>query len=408
MKHSTKSLLVGTIGAAGLFLAGTNSVSANTTHKIVNHDTVWDISQKYGVSVQSIEQLNHISATSNLIYPGQEVQIPSKEAKAAPAKTNAAKPTANTSTYSVKAGDSLWGIAKAHKTSVQKLLSLNGLDSSLIQPGQSLKVVGNAVAEPVKTPAQPVAQPKAPQPKAATPQVSANHTSYKVQAGDSLYTIAEKFGVSVNSIRSANALNSPALIAGQTLTINDPAKAPVAPAKANNQNAKPVQKTAPAAKPAASQSQAPTQNSTPARSTPTPAPSNNNAQPKPAAPSNNTGSASYGSVTSYAQSFKGTPYVWGGSNPGTGFDCSGFVQYVFAHFGKQLPRVTSAQENAGTQIPVNQAQAGDLYFWGSRGSSYHVAIALGGGSFIHAPQPGEGVKVGQTQYFQPSFAVRVR
>ncbi len=117
--------------------------------------------------------------------------------------------------------------------------------------------------------------------------------------------------------------------------------------------------------------------------------------------------ASYGSVTAYALSFVNkSPYVWGGTTP-AGFDCSGFVQYVFGKKGKSLPRMTTAQENAGTQIPVGQAQAGDLYFWGGRGSSYHVAIALGGGSFVHAPAPGQNVSVGNTHYYTPSFAVRL-
>ena len=52
-----------------------------------------------------------------------------------------------------------------------------------------------------------------------------------------------------------------------------------------------------------------------------------------------------------------------------------------------------------------QAKAGDLLFWGSPGGTYHVAIALGGGQYIHAPQPGESVKVGSVQWFAPDFAV---
>lgn len=116
--------------------------------------------------------------------------------------------------------------------------------------------------------------------------------------------------------------------------------------------------------------------------------------------------SNYGSVTAYAQSFIGVPYVWGGSTP-AGFDCSGLVQYVYAQFGKSLPRATTGQEYAGTQISVEEAQPGDLYFWGSRGSTYHVAIALGGGSFVHAPQPGENVKIGSVSSFRPSFAVRL-
>ena len=110
-----------------------------------------------------------------------------------------------------------------------------------------------------------------------------------------------------------------------------------------------------------------------------------------------------------AEAYKhiGKPYVWGAKGPNT-FDCSGFTRYVYLQVtGRDIGGWTVPQEGAGTVIPVSQAQPGDLYFWGSRGSSYHVAIALGGGSYIHAPQPGESVKVGSVAYFAPSFAVRM-
>ncbi|GKS80649.1 hypothetical protein LPAF129_03340 [Ligilactobacillus pabuli] len=154
-------------------------------------------------------------------------------------------------------------------------------------------------------------------------------------------------------------------------------------------------------------------------------PANNASQPaqasQPASHNNNTRrpaasqpayspapAASYGSVTSYALSFVNkTPYKYGGTTP-AGFDCSGFVQYVFGKFGKSMPRVTSAQESAGTPIPLGQAQAGDLYFWGGRGGSYHVAIALGGGRYVHAPAPGQKVSTGSVSGYRPQFAIRVR
>ena len=125
-------------------------------------------------------------------------------------------------------------------------------------------------------------------------------------------------------------------------------------------------------------------------STPAPAPSGN-------------GSA----IVAEAYKHIGKPYVWGVKGPNT-FDCSGFTRYVYLQVtGRDIGGWTVPQEGAGTVIPVSQAQPGDLYFWGSRGSSYHVAIALGGGSYIHAPQPGESVKVGSVAYFAPSFAVRM-
>ncbi|MCH4058124.1 MAG: C40 family peptidase [Lactobacillaceae bacterium] len=121
---------------------------------------------------------------------------------------------------------------------------------------------------------------------------------------------------------------------------------------------------------------------------------------------NTTAKASRAQITSYAKSFIGVPYVWGGTTP-AGFDCSGLVQYVYGHFGINLPRVTYNQEHAGTIKSVASAQPGDLLFFGERGNTYHVAISLGGGSYVHAPTPGQNVTIGSTRWFAPSFAMSV-
>lgn len=118
--------------------------------------------------------------------------------------------------------------------------------------------------------------------------------------------------------------------------------------------------------------------------------------------------STYGDVLSTAAKYVGTPYVWGGKSP-SGFDCSGFVQYVFKEaYGIDVGSWTVPQESAGTRISVSEAQAGDLYFWGDAGSTYHVAIATGGGNFIHASQPGTPLGYNNIQNFTPQFAVRVR
>ncbi|WP_038024342.1 C40 family peptidase, partial [Tetragenococcus muriaticus] len=118
-------------------------------------------------------------------------------------------------------------------------------------------------------------------------------------------------------------------------------------------------------------------------------------------------SADGSAIVAEAQKHMGTPYAWGGRTP-DGFDCSGFTQHVYKQVtGRDIGGYTVPQENAGTQISVNEAQAGDLLFWGSKGGTYHVAISTGGSSFIHAPKPGDTVKNGDTQYFTPDFAVRM-
>lgn len=111
---------------------------------------------------------------------------------------------------------------------------------------------------------------------------------------------------------------------------------------------------------------------------------------------------------------QGIPYVWGGTTP-SGFDCSGLVQYVFAQNGISLNRTTVGQEQnvATTDVSsvsdvVNNARPGDLLFWGQHGASYHVAIYIGNGQFVAAPQPGQNVDVENvSNYFMPSFIGRV-
>ena len=112
-------------------------------------------------------------------------------------------------------------------------------------------------------------------------------------------------------------------------------------------------------------------------------------------------------IVAEAYNHIGKPYVWGGKGPDS-FDCSGFTRYVFLKVtGRDIGGWTVPQESAGTVISVSQAQAGDLLFWGSAGNTHHVAIALGGGQYIHAPRPGQTVSVGSNSSWAPSFAVRV-
>ncbi|MGH4050156.1 MAG: NlpC/P60 family protein [Clostridium sp.] len=101
-------------------------------------------------------------------------------------------------------------------------------------------------------------------------------------------------------------------------------------------------------------------------------------------------SVSSNAVIAYASKFMGIPYVWGGTSP-SGFDCSGFTQYVFAHFGVNLPRVAQAQQNVGTRISRANLQPGDLVFFGS--PAHHVGIYVGNGSMINAPHTGDVIKI---------------
>ena len=106
-------------------------------------------------------------------------------------------------------------------------------------------------------------------------------------------------------------------------------------------------------------------------------------------------SASGSAVVSVAMRYLGVPYVWGGSTP-AGFDCSGFTSYVFAQVGINLPRTSSEQRYAGTEVPWSQAQPGDL-LW----SPGHIAIYAGDGMQVEAPVPGKTVRYTQVWQSNP-------
>lgn len=122
---------------------------------------------------------------------------------------------------------------------------------------------------------------------------------------------------------------------------------------------------------------------------------------RPSAPSTVPGDTTINSsladaIINEAMNYLGVDYVWGGASP-DGFDCSGLVQYVYGLYGVKLPRVSQDQQNAGRRVDVSDIQPGDLIFWGT--PAWHVAIYIGGGQYIHAPQTGDVVRIA---YFDPS------
>jgi peptidoglycan DL-endopeptidase CwlO len=109
------------------------------------------------------------------------------------------------------------------------------------------------------------------------------------------------------------------------------------------------------------------------------------------------GTASEAAVVTEAGKYLGVPYLWGGTDPAKGLDCSGFTQLVFGNLGIGLPRVSSQQATAGRAVAsLASARPGDLVFFdnaSSRPGIDHVGIYVGNGQMIAAPQPGESVKI---------------
>ncbi|QEE24033.1 NlpC/P60 family protein [Rhodanobacter glycinis] len=117
-------------------------------------------------------------------------------------------------------------------------------------------------------------------------------------------------------------------------------------------------------------------------------------------------------LISLAMKLRNSPYVRGGHSPSTGFDCSGFVRYVFAHaLGLELPTNSASQFHVGHKVKRDQMKPGDLVFFRTAGRHghgrvSHVGIYLSGGRFIHSPRHGETVRVDSLQeaYWAKRFA----
>lgn len=178
--------------------------------------------------------------------------------------------------------------------------------------------------------------------------------AYTVQSGDTLSGIAKQYGVTVQDLVSWNNISNPNVIfIGQQLTVSAPG---------------------------ASSSNAVSGSST--------------SQPP----------ASGQAIVNYAETFLGVPYQWGGEST-SGFDCSGLVQVVYAHFGINLPRTASQQAEVGTVVSESALQPGDLVFFNTTGSAYsHDGIYVGNGNFISATTS-SGVRISSLSnvYWAPRF-----
>lgn len=322
--------------ATALSMAIGTSDTEASTYTVKPGDTLWKIASTNNVSVDQLLSWNKLS--SNSIYPNQSIQVAAVATTVAtPQKIPVAKApasSATTNTYTVKAGDTLSKIARTHKTSVSSIQQLNRLTGTHIYPGQKLVVSGqvqvSAPTTTVKAPAPTTV--KAP----ANASTVSNMSTYRVVSGDTLSKIAKKYNTSVSKLMSANNLKSTTIRVGQLLKVD---------ASSLSSTVIPV--------------------SNPIISTPAV-------------------SGSIATVVDTAKSVLGTPYKWGGAAPG-GFDCSGYIYYVYNKAGFSLPRTNTTGYDA-ISSPVSSPEVGDLVFFKNtyRAGISHMGIYIGNNSFIHA------------------------
>lgn len=448
--NASKLLLAGVAGAGLLVAGGSQAVAHADSVKVQKNDTVWALSQKYGVSIKSIESLNNINQNSHLIFVGQEINIPEKN-NAEPKTSVSDKVKADSVT--VKSGDSLSVIAQRYGVSVNALMQANHLTSSLILVGQQLNIPsGNTVSthSTYVAPAAPASSAAKPQVQTPTSQATQSAASNSAavssavqsssaasQTPSSAVTSSAASSVAPSSVAPSSVATASSTQANSAAShsYSKPASAASSASVATNANqaassaAPQISKQQQAASSAAPSSAPAATNHVASSVAPSSAPAATNHVASSAAPSSAPATTNHvassaapssaatsnvqntGSVTGLATSLANNtiPYVWGGKTP-AGFDCSGFVSYVFQHAaGISLPSYTVAMESYVNKESVSAAQPGDLLFWGTPGATYHVGIYLGNNQYASAPTFGQNVKV-QTisSYFYPSFAGRVK
>ncbi len=386
--------------------------SAIITHEVQPGETLSDLAEKYGVTVETIVQANGL-ADENDLTVGQQLRVP---------------PISGT-LHRVAEGDTVESIAALYNVEAEAVVAANGLadpnnlaidqellipgglapsralvasrsgqrgggplrpDVYVVQPGDTLAEIADRYGITVETLlwANRFGDPDLIVPGTELVVLPVSGVLYTVQEGDTLGEIAQTFKVAAEEILMANGIDDPNTIqVGVKLLLPGGAPLPTATPVPPTPTPKPQPTATPAppAPPAAPASQ-------PAQPAPAakPAPAAAAAAPAPAP-------AGLGAqIVAVAREYLGYAYVWGGTSPSTGFDCTGFVYYVVnKRLGKPVPRDLFGQLAAGTRVDRSQVQAGDLVFFQNtyQAGLSHVGIALDNSRFIHAASERYGVIV---------------
>ena len=211
-----------TLGATALVSIGiADAASADTdTHKVKAGETLFSISQQHNVTVEDLKKWNGLSST--LIYANQTLQIGSTSTDSSSSSTPTT--TSSNHTYTVKSGDTLYRIAKNNGTSVQQLKEWNNLSSHLIYVNQVLKISGTGTVS--SSPSAPV-QEKTNETQASP--APSNSKSYKVQPGDTIWSVAQRHGISISQLKQWNNLSSNTIYINQVLQVGGQAVAQAKP-----------------------------------------------------------------------------------------------------------------------------------------------------------------------------------
>ena len=348
--------MIATLGAAGALAIATGD-NADTQVQVQAGDTVWNFAQQYDTTVDAIAQRNQL-ANPNFIQIGQKLIIPDSA-------TSAGSQAASTAGVVAANGTTATAATTATSTNTPVTSTTANVTATSAAPTTSTT---NFAASTVNLTSTSTAS-------SATSLASATTVLSSTPA--SAVTSTSQAATSAVASQTDYATNSAAALQSMSNYVISYGTVEETAASYNNGN-----QTAQSTQTVQSDQATTTTDQTQASATT----STNNS-----------------SAVATAKSMIGVPYVWGGNTP-SGFDCSGLVQYAY-NLGPNY-RTTYQQTNLGThKYDVENAQSGDLYFWGTESAPYHVAIAEGNGNYIQAPTPGQNVQEGNIQYYRPNYYI---
>ena len=264
--HPGQSIKVPGSGTNASASSNSSSASTSTTsaapaaggsYTVQAGDSYWRIANKYGISISELQRLNGTSDYN--LYPGQSLKVPgSGSSSNATASSNSSSTSTSTTTaspsaggsYTVQAGDSYWRIANKYGISISELQRLNGTSNYFLYPGQSLKVPGSGSASTTPAPAATTASTTSAPAETPAPAPSTGGGNYTVQAGDSYWRIANKYGISISELQRLNGTSNYFLYPGQSIKVPGGGAAAETPAPTPapvSQTPAPAESPAPAA-----------------------------------------------------------------------------------------------------------------------------------------------------------------
>jgi len=204
----------------------TSAAPAGGSYTVQAGDSYWRIANKYGISISELQRLNGTSDYN--LYPGQSLKVPgSGSSSSASASSNGTSTSTSTTSaapaaggsYTVQAGDSYWRIANKYGISISELQRLNGTSNYFLYPGQSIKVPGSGSANATPAPAATTASTTSAPAETPAPAPSTGGGNYTVQAGDSYWRIANKYGISISELQRLNGTSNYFLYPGQSIKV---------------------------------------------------------------------------------------------------------------------------------------------------------------------------------------------